>query len=303
MKSILKFALFLLLFFAFGSCKEFDTEITFEDAYRISEIIEKDQLNGSERRYLFVYEKNNLTECNSCFKDESNEFQKSGRIVFSYEANKVNVLLLRKQTDSWNKHQLTEFVTNGQCILEKIVTRYSFPECQQCWKYKYKYQNEKLVESTKYLKGNTADWKVFEKLVYRFEENILLEYQYYKASAEGHLLLDYKRKYNNDNGICECWYGGIIRPDSVWHPTQFMEYAYYDGKISSQKYYQRGYDDFDWKFSADISYAYDINNNLIERSTSNGHMLLYKYEKGNGNAFMFFNSSNDIVQRDYLILQ
>ncbi len=285
--------LFLIVCF---SCKEFETDFTRESNYRLKKITETNVSDNAVKIHYFTYEKDKLSEWKTCFIDENEQLQESKKLNFSYTNTIIEVIHYKKTNDEWEKHQLYKFTVQNHLIIEKLVSRYSFPECEQCWKYRYIYTGDKLTETIKYINSDASIWEVIEKNCYTYDGNDLAMYQYFNTSNDGQLLLDYSKIYTTENGICVSWEGGINHAGTDWVATQKIEFEYTQGLLSSEMYFIRNDVRNEWQNFGSVQYFYDENSYLIESLTSRGNGITYEYEKGKGNSEWFLDGVNEIVK-------
>lgn len=287
----------LLLFILCFSCKEYETDFIPDNEYRIVKITENNVENYEVNIHYFAYDnRGKLYEWKKYFINENNELQELRKLNFSYTGNVIETTIFNKKNNEWEKHQLFKFTVEGDHIVEKLITHYSPRECEQCWKYKYRYLNSNLIETTKFGKNNSGIWEILEKNTYSYKNNYLIKYQYFYATNDGNLILDYSRDYTIESGICTCWKGGTIIDNTDWAPTQKIEFEYAQGKLSSETYSIRSNTNSEWQIFGSINYFYDWNNYLIERLTSRGNSIRYEYEKGKGNLELFLDWPYETVK-------
>ena len=135
----------ILLFVCNLSCKEFDSNLPTNN-YRISKITQTNLLDNTVYYYQFTYQNDQLLECKTSFLNNNNQIQESRKLNFFYSVGEVEVSIQKKKNNEWEKFQKLQFEIDNDLIVRKLISRYSFPKCENCWRYEYKYDCNNLSE-------------------------------------------------------------------------------------------------------------------------------------------------------------
>ena len=283
------------------SCKEYELELTDENCYRLSKVIENNIIDDFEKIHVLSYKDERLIQLQSSLMNKNGELQDFQKIHFEYGINNVDVFLYKKRNVNWELYQSYELkIQNGKCI-EKLVSRFVFPVCQQCWKYIYQYKGRQLSNILKYMKGSTGQWELLRKDAFEYEEELPGKYQLYMASNTGNLMLDYQGIYSNSNGYCDSYVSGII-VNGIWQTNQKNVFIYYQTLLSTKSCYRRTDPSEEWIFYSSINFYYDVNGNLTERVTSSGYSFKYEYEPGKGNSDLFIDDPTQSITKGIIVL-
>lgn len=268
------------------TCKQFELEDLDNtmNSYRVK-MISQYNISGEEvSKDIFNYKDEKLVSWQSCYKNEDGELTQSKKVNAAYNGVNIITTLSYLNNNKWSPQQECNYTVSNNRICEKVVTRLASPECNECWKYKYKYCESKLVEWNKYIKTETDDWLQIRKNTFIYKDNKLIECKDSVYSNNLKMKLDYRKIFVYENGKVVEWFGGICNNDRVWAPTQKTEYSYEQDNIATKTYFVWDSINESWNYFGFVKYYYNENNYLIEETTSSGIRKLYEYEKGCGNT-------------------
>jgi len=288
MKFIQHFLIAVILISILFSCKDYDSDNLPDNNFRIKKILELNEYGEESIVHSFTYENDKIILWRSHSRNEKDELREIIKVEVSYDGNSMSALQFQKVNNEWEKHQGCIFTIQNDRICEKLVSRYSSPECRNCWKYQYKYIGARLEESKKYFCNGSDDWKLLNKQFYTYEDNSLSQYENFMVTEDGKPELDYLRLYSIENNKVSGWEGGVVVKDSDWQPAEKKEFVYEQGLMSSETYSVWDEQNKRWQFFGSVGYYYDINTNLVEEITSNGNSIRYEYENGRGNASLLY---------------
>lgn len=280
----------LLIVFVDYSCKQNNPEPELiNNTHRIKNIIGFDAFGTEISREAFIYENEKLVLW-QCFRNIENlEMKQTQQITFTYNEETAVANFCLFINKAWNLQRRCIYQLRDMRILEKTVSRHADPPCFECWKYNYKYLNGNLIEWKKYIKTESDEWQLIRKNVSIYKNNLINECQNFVNFDYTKLKPDYKKIFLYENDLLSGWIGGTCKENEVWQASQKIEYLYEQNNISSKIYYVRDFSNELWTYFGTTYYYYNENNYLIEESTSSGSRKIYEYEKGHGNASLFYN--------------
>lgn len=287
----------------FSACKQFEIQDldTTKNSYRIKKIIQYNDLGEELNRDVFNYKNEQLVLWQWFYKNENGEMTQSRKVDVQYKGVNIVKTLSYLKNDKWIYHQEVNYTVCNNLIYEKMVSRLVFPECNECWKYSYKYKESKLVEWNKYIKTETNDWMHIRKNTFTYNNNKLIETKDSVNFNNTEMMLDYKKIYVYKNGQISEWMGGLCTNSCEWKPSQKVAYSYEQNNISTKTYSVWDSTNETWKYFGLENYYYDENNYLIEETTSSGMRILYEYEKGHGNTALIYCEPEDINPPDPML--
>lgn len=293
MKFIRKLIVVLILFTLSFSCKDFSPDILTGNEFRIKRITELNEYGEEIVVQTFTYEKNKLIFWRTYYYDDVNELQASRKVEVKYNGNTINALQFKKVNAEWKAHQSCSITVQNNLVKKKLISRKSFPECENCWKYNYEYIGSNLQECSKFIKDELGNWNQLHRQLYTYRNSKPFRYESFVEAENGTLRLDYIRNYTIINDEITGWEGGICVNGDEWQPTQKMEYFYEGDVMSTMNYFISTGLDTSWNFFGKVDYLYDIDYNLIEEIFSNGSSIEYEYEAGKGNASLIYCEPNE----------
>ena len=283
-----KIYLFLLLILLCITCKEFNVETNdFESSFRIKTIIQYDEFGEETGRDVFNYKADKLILWLWYYYEES--VCTTGRKVeVVYEGDNFKATMSMKKKEIWERQRECQFTVSGGRVHERLVSRLSSPQCEECWNYVYDYTDSGILKWKEFVKNNDYTWLEYRKVEYEYDNKNLVRYKDYVNYNQTGFKLDYIKEYFIENDKVAGWQGGTYIEDLDWSPTQKVDYAYEQNNIVLKSYSVWNQELKKWNAFGSVSYKYDVHDNLIEEISSSGIRTVYEYERGKGNASLIY---------------
>ncbi len=273
MKNTLKiFGIFFMSLVLVTSCEK-DDEPT-KDGYRIKEVLTQ-RLDDSDHFYkkTFIYKGDRLVTR----KIEDHAYGKTWKekTTFAYLENKISAVtnFTERGSDEWKLHDKKEYILENGLVKSKIQEY--FNGNKNTTKYEY---NGKNLTKIIYNDGR------YDASIY--DNNRIVEYKIFKS--DGSLY---------GKNIFEYTEGKLMRITSSYgnYLSNKSEYKYSGNKISEETVYN--FNNNEWKLEKSTSYKYN-NKGLLIEEVSNNIKVTYKYERGKGNARLFQNPYDVLLQKE-----
>jgi len=239
--------------------------------YRIKKVTVSDdgELNSI---YKFTYQDEKV----QLIEDSNFYNMKDTKTEFHYDANFVNEFEYEKIDNEWilQSKRITTF--NGNFIVDEIINHLYDDGWRETFRGVYEYENDKLISYKHYTGGEEPCLEA--ELIYQNGKLIQIN-----EDGGGYLektLLNYKND-KLQNYIIQ-W----SRGDLIFENDKKIIYSYSNNRIIVATIYD--WENESWEEWNVINYKYDQIGLLKEKLYSDGDKYSYEYEKGNGNAHLFW---------------
>ena len=286
------------------NCKEFDDFNGIEkNDYRVKSILSYNDQGEEIGRDIFNYENDRIVLWQWFSKNENGESEENWKIVINYIGNNIEAVKYYKVHDVWKRHNKSTFKIRDNHIYEELKSRYDITPCDDCWKYSYTYSDTLLIGWKSFIKTGDDSWENLRKGENIYKNGNLTEYKTFEMEENNVWEPIYKRTYSCKNGRVNGWQGSIYNADNKWIPEKKIEFLYANNKISSINCSMWDASEGSWFYFGSLTFQYDDNNCLIEETSSKGCRTVYEYEKGHGNAALFYYEVVDFVDAKPIILK